>query len=295
MNKRKPDDEFARIRLSFIDKDGREIVVNCPESVNASATLEPARRRLRVNTQAIESPAASVPVRPTAKEGPSEEPLSAEIPAPTPSLEPVGPTERHYTIAYGDTGHSYDTIFGPYLVGAKSIVVEDPYIRASHQIANFVRFCETVVKSSTVQTLSLITSYDQQTDLADVQGEAGRTEAKPAGIRCSSERAAERQAARPRNSPRQRLDHQDRPRPGFLPEARWLVHSRRDGPELATLSGDESRRLPCVSCCCLNIYLMRLLQIPIFRGSNQNREEEHRRRRFPHAKRVPGICPFRPR
>jgi ATP-dependent Lon protease len=169
MNKRKPDDEFARIRLSFIDKDGREIVVNCPESVNASATLEPARRRLRVNTQAIESPAASVQVRPTAKEGPSDEPLSAEIPAPTPSLEPVGPTERHYTIAYGDTGHSYDTIFGPYLVGAKSIVVEDPYIRASHQIANFVRFCETVLKSSTVQSISLITSYDQQTDLADVQ------------------------------------------------------------------------------------------------------------------------------
>ena len=164
MNKRKPDDEFARIRLSFIDKDGREIVVNCPESVNASATLEPARRRLRVNTQAIESPAASV--RPAAKKMPSEEAPLAEVPAPP---EPIGPIERHYTIGYGDTGHSYDTIFGTYLLGAKSIVVEDPYVRAPHQIANFVRFCETVVKSSTVQSISLITSYDQQTDLADVQ------------------------------------------------------------------------------------------------------------------------------
>jgi ATP-dependent Lon protease len=57
----------------------------------------------------------------------------------------MGLVERHYTIGYSDTGHSYDTIFGPSLVGAKSIVVEDPYIRASHQIANYFRFCETVV------------------------------------------------------------------------------------------------------------------------------------------------------
>ena len=80
-----------------------------------------------------------------------------------------GPKELHYTIAYGDTGHSYDSIFGPYLAGAKSIVVEDPYIRLPHQIANFVRFCETVVKADTVQRISLVTSYDEQTDMAALQ------------------------------------------------------------------------------------------------------------------------------
>ena len=79
------------------------------------------------------------------------------------------PTEQHYTIAYGDTGHSYDTIFGPYLPGAKSVVVEDPYIRMPHQIANFVRFCETAVKAETVRSIALFTSYDQQTDLAGLQ------------------------------------------------------------------------------------------------------------------------------
>ena len=31
MNKRKPDDEFARIDLSYIDANGKEIVVYCPE------------------------------------------------------------------------------------------------------------------------------------------------------------------------------------------------------------------------------------------------------------------------
>ena len=72
-------------------------------------------------------------------------------------------------IAYDDTGHSYDTIFGPYLRRAQSLVVEDPYIRTPHQIANFVRFCETVVKAATVRRVSLVTSYDQQTDMAGLK------------------------------------------------------------------------------------------------------------------------------
>ncbi|MEI7646532.1 MAG: BREX system Lon protease-like protein BrxL [Chloroflexales bacterium] len=38
MNKRKPDDEFARIDLSYYAADGREVVVFCPESRSAQAT-----------------------------------------------------------------------------------------------------------------------------------------------------------------------------------------------------------------------------------------------------------------
>ena len=153
MNKRKPDDEFARIDLSFLNKDGKEVVINCPESLGASATLEPARRRLRPRADEAGGTAATASPSPSRK----------------PALEPEGPTERHYTIAYGDTGHSYDTIFGPYLPGAKSVVVEDPYVRMPHQIANFVRFCETVVKAATVRRVTLVTSYDQQTDMAGLQ------------------------------------------------------------------------------------------------------------------------------
>ena len=155
MNKRKPDDEFARIDLSFFDRNGKEVVVHCPESMSASATLEPARRRLRTKAEKARDPAAASPPRPG-----EQHPKTP----PTPAREPEGKSEQHYTIAYGDTGHSYDTIFGPYLLGAKSVVVEDPYIRMPHQIANFVRFCETVVKAATIRSVTLITSYDQQTD-----------------------------------------------------------------------------------------------------------------------------------
>ncbi len=164
MNKRKPDDEFARIDLSFFDRDGTEVIVHCPESVGAAATLEPARRRLRPNGG---EPPPHVAVHPGRPREPS-------LPKPAAAtLEPAGSAERHYAIAYGDTGHSYDTIFAPYLAGARSLVVEDPYIRMPHQIVNFVRFCEAVVKAATVRSITLITSYDSQTDLAALQEKLG--------------------------------------------------------------------------------------------------------------------------
>src|SRR6266446_9267394 len=46
MNKRKPDDEFANIHLSYVTADGQEIVVYCPESRHAVATQNPIRKEL---------------------------------------------------------------------------------------------------------------------------------------------------------------------------------------------------------------------------------------------------------
>lgn len=78
--------------------------------------------------------------------------------------------EQHFTILYGDTGHSYDSIIGPYLEGAQSVVIEDPHIRLQHQIQNFVRLCETVLKAATVKKIHLITGYDDKTQLTDITG-----------------------------------------------------------------------------------------------------------------------------
>ena len=84
------------------------------------------------------------------------------------SVQPL--TERHFTIQYDDVGYSYDSIFGPYLAGARTVTIEEPYVRAPHQITNFVRFCETVIKSApTVRRIHLISSYDDKTDLASVR------------------------------------------------------------------------------------------------------------------------------
>ena len=158
MNKRKPDDEFALIDLSYIDESGKEIVIDCPETKDAFATLEPNRRTLTdFDADKDNLPKPVEPIKET---------ILLEI---EDAQEPIGRadlTEQHYGINYGDTGHTYDTIIGPYISGAKTVKIEDPYIRLPHQVANFVRFCETVVKSPTVREIHLLTSYDDQTDLA---------------------------------------------------------------------------------------------------------------------------------
>lgn len=159
MNKRKPDDEFALINLSYFDGSGQEVVVHCPETKGVAATLEPNRR----NLAAIDGAEKSDPVLVSSKPDDAAESSSKAI-----EMGPGEAQERHYTIGYGDVGHTYDSILGPYLVGAKEVVIEDPYIRMSHQVANFVRFCETVVKSPTVRTISLITGYDDKTDMASL-------------------------------------------------------------------------------------------------------------------------------
>lgn len=46
MNKRKPDEEFAKINLSYLKEDDTEIIVFCPESKNADATQNPNRTTL---------------------------------------------------------------------------------------------------------------------------------------------------------------------------------------------------------------------------------------------------------
>jgi ATP-dependent Lon protease len=175
MNKRKPDDEFANIDLSFFTSDGKEIIVYCPESKDVKATQQPKRKRLDINfdddgtyDQEIDAPKQK-----------KAEPLE-----PAPPIEVSGPLEvhvdgvvqadhmlkeQHFTILYGDIGHSYETIIGFYLNGAKEITVEDPYIRAPHQIQNFIRFCETIVKHMTIRKINLITSYDEKTNLSEMR------------------------------------------------------------------------------------------------------------------------------
>jgi len=166
MNKRKPDDEFARIDLSFLNAQGQEIVVYCPESKDAAATQQPLRRQLNDKLAPERDSATEAKHEPLAPEFVAKEESTALMVAP--ATVPDAPSERHFTILYGDTGHSYESIMGPYLRGAKTVIIEDPYIRLQHQIQNFVRFCECVLKAETVKKIKLITGYDDNTQLLDI-------------------------------------------------------------------------------------------------------------------------------
>ncbi|MFM8320701.1 MAG: BREX system Lon protease-like protein BrxL [Chloroflexota bacterium] len=165
MNKRKPDDEFARINLSYINAEGQELVVYCPESQHAPATQDPTRTTLENAGEPGDGRRRSAAVKPTpaaATRGAAAEAVPA--PVPPPALE-----ERHYTIFYGETGHSYETLIGPYLASARAIEIEDPYIRAPHQIQNFVRLCEAVVKLSEIKHIDLLTSYEDEAQMREIE------------------------------------------------------------------------------------------------------------------------------
>lgn len=80
--------------------------------------------------------------------------------------EPSGSTkrgtasEKTLRIREGETGHSYLTLFGPYLVGAKSIHITDPYIRLEFQIRNFLAFIGVIDTTARPISVHLTTSAD---------------------------------------------------------------------------------------------------------------------------------------
>mgnify|MGYP002632332753 FL=1 len=141
MNKRKPDDEFAAINLSFFKEDGTEQIVYCPESKSSKASQNPRKEELTLIPEA------------------ESEHIIEEVAENIKDIE-IELKEKHLKIHYGDIGYSYETVFGSYLKGVDKIVIEDPYIRQNHQISNFVKFCELSVKIGDVQQIKLITSSD---------------------------------------------------------------------------------------------------------------------------------------
>jgi ATP-dependent Lon protease len=171
LNKKKPDDEFASINLGYFDTAGNLITVFCPESREAAATQNPTRGA--VDRIELVEQQANTPATPTATDVQPDlpPPTSETIVAPTDmalvQLVANEPKERHYRIHYGAIGYSYESIFREYLPGCEEIVVEDPYIRQHHQIINFLRFCETVIRISKPKRIKLITKFDNQFEKDD--------------------------------------------------------------------------------------------------------------------------------
>lgn len=162
LNKKKPDDEFASINLGYVDPDGNLITVFCPESRAAAATQNPNKRSAEAGRE--EHPQADAHTSTPVEDAPPREESTTETVAPVEEPAPSAhePKERHYRIHYGAIGFSYESIFGDYLPGCEEIVVEDPYIRHHHQIINFLRFCETVVRIGKPKRIKLITKFDTQ-------------------------------------------------------------------------------------------------------------------------------------
>jgi ATP-dependent Lon protease len=63
--------------------------------------------------------------------------------------------ERSRSFRLGQTGVTYRELFADYLHDAQEITVEDPYIRTSWQVKNFVDFCTMLIETRLVEGLQL--------------------------------------------------------------------------------------------------------------------------------------------
>lgn len=160
LNKRKRDDEFAQIALGYIDKSGTIIEVFCPESKGVEATQNPRKSD-------VEAPPPSEGVDDIVSRSDNEQEGANPKSEPKPQVS-ADLKGEHFTIRYGATGFSYQSIFGRYLTGAKKLTIEDPYIRRDYQIRNFLQVCELAVQIGTIKSIELITAaeHDYQKDEA---------------------------------------------------------------------------------------------------------------------------------
>jgi ATP-dependent Lon protease len=93
-----------------------------------------------------------------AVENPDVVNTTAESPA-EPELK-----ETHLTFMENQRGVSYDSLFGPYLKGARHITITDPYIRLYYQARNLMELLEAIVKQKEEDdeiVVSLITVEDE--------------------------------------------------------------------------------------------------------------------------------------
>lgn len=158
LNKRKPDEEYARINMSYINKDGQKVVVYCPESKYSIATQNPRKdANVPVLTEPAHDNVVTNPV--TANVEPEITPnhaLSGIVPA-SDTVEDGSLKEKTVDVQYGDTGYGYDDLFAEYLKGASIVMLDEPYLTHGFQMTNLVRFVELLVKIGDCKVFRLVT------------------------------------------------------------------------------------------------------------------------------------------
>lgn len=158
LNKRKPDEEYARINMSYINKDGQKVVVYCPKSKYSIATQNPRKdANIPVLTEPAHDNVVTIPV--TANIEPEITPnhvLSDTVPG-SETVEDGSLKEKTVDVQYGDTGYGYDDLFAKYLKGASIVMLEEPYLTHGFQMANLVRFVELLVKIGDCKVFRLVT------------------------------------------------------------------------------------------------------------------------------------------
>lgn len=158
LNKRKPDEEYARINMSYINKDGQKVVVYCPESKYSIATQNPRKdANVPVLTEPAHDNVVTTPVVANVEPEITPNHVQSDIVPGSETVEDGSLKEKTVDVQYGDTGYGYDDLFAEYLKGASIVMLEEPYLTHGFQMTNLVRFVELLVKIGDCKVFRLVT------------------------------------------------------------------------------------------------------------------------------------------
>lgn len=99
------------------------------------------------------------------KQPAEEAAISHNLPLPisTPDLTAeVDLVQKTVHIKENETGYSYQSLFGPYLKGARRVILSDPYIRMEFQVRNFLAFVGLINAENGSVDLHLTTSAEDE-------------------------------------------------------------------------------------------------------------------------------------
>lgn len=162
LNKRKPDEEYARINMSYINKDGQKVVVYCPESKYSIATQNPRKdANVHVLTEPAHDNVVTNPVTANVEPKITQNHVLSDIIPGSETVEDGSLKEKTVDVQYGDTGYGYDDLFAEYLKGASIVMLEEPYLTHGFQMTKLVRFVELLVKIGDCKVFRLVTKHGE--------------------------------------------------------------------------------------------------------------------------------------
>lgn len=173
LNKRKPDEEYARIDMSYINARGEKVVVYCPESKYSEATQNPRRSpNVEIRTDPANESAPTPTATPTTARrrrpriGESQQPEL--VPTSDSNIDTAesetGARPGRKEIMHGDIGYDYEVLFKDYLVGARQVQLDEPYLTNRYQMENLVRFVELLVKIGDCKSFTIYTKHSDRGD-----------------------------------------------------------------------------------------------------------------------------------
>lgn len=141
------DGTFERVDMSYRDREtGEARHVTTLEETEYAAFYHSRDKVPLCDEDEIAGAEAGEPGA-VASEPESADAASASRTAPRVEAAAVeGPREGHVSFRENQRGISYDRLFGPYLAGATSIEIIDPYVRNFYQVRNVMELMETILR-----------------------------------------------------------------------------------------------------------------------------------------------------